>query len=576
MDVKIRAAVHDDDFEHEHYYEQGDPTEMALATGELVRLTTVGIDVGSSTSHLMFSVLFLQRQGEALSSRYVVVLREVAYRSPVLLTPYTPDNMIDAEKLGDFVHESYQMAGIKPKEVDSGAIILTGEALKRENARAIAETIAGESGRFVCATAGHNLEAVLAAHGSGAAALSYKDHNTILNIDIGGGTTKLALLHDGEILATAAVNVGGRLVALDADGRVARIEPAARRVAEELGIDLELGAQASPDLLSRLSDKLARVLVEVVQLSAEGHHHEHTHSGNGHDGEQEGSPHLASSDATRRGRSAPAVGEEHPEHEHGGDEPHAHGLSPLARELMLTPILHSHHHIEAITFSGGVSEYIYEREERDFGDLGRPLAEAVRRHISNSALPAPVEQAGERIRATAIGASQFTVQVSGNTIAVSNPKLLPLHNLPVIHPRLPRRDIPQPLAIAQAIRQAYQRLDLVPGEKPVALSLTWSGTPAYEALFNLATGIKRGLESGLAAGHPLIVVFQSDCANNVGHILRDDLGIGNDIISVDGIELKEFDFIDLGEVIQPANAVPVVVKSLVFPALSPEKAEVLA
>ncbi len=564
--------MHDDDFEHEHYYERGDPIELALTTGELIRLTTVGIDVGSSTSHLMFSVLFLQRQGEAMSSRYVVVMREVAYRSPVLLTPYTPENTIDADKLAAFVHESYEMAGLKPKEIDSGAIILTGEALKRENARAIAENIAGESGRFVCATAGHNLEAVLAAHGSGAAALSYKQHNTILNVDIGGGTTKLALVHDGEILATAAVNVGGRLVALDSEGRIARIEPAARHVAQELGIELELGAHASPDLLARLAEKLARVLVEVVQLTAEGHHHEHhhehEHSGNGHmHGHIEhGDPHLA---------SPGAAGEGH-QHAHGHNEPHAHGLSPLARELMLTPVLHSHHHIEAITFSGGVSEFIYEREEREFGDLGRHLADAVRHHIAHSALPAPLEQAGERIRATAIGASQFTVQVSGNTIAVSNPKLLPMHNLPVIHPRLPRRDVPQPLAIAQAIRQAYQRLDLTPGEKPVALSLTWNGTPAYEALHNLATGIKRGMEAGLNAGHPLIVVFQSDCANNVGHILRDDLGIGNDIISVDGIELQEFDFIDVGEVIMPANAVPVVVKSLVFPALSPEKAEVLA
>ncbi len=530
--------MHDDDFEHEHYYEQGDPTEMALATGELVRLTTVGIDVGSSTSHLMFSVLFLKRQGEALSSRYVVVLREVAYRSPVLLTPYTPDNMIDARKLGDFVHESYYAAGLKPKEVDSGAIILTGEALKRENARAIAETIAGESGRFVCATAGHNLEAVLAAHGSGAAALSYQTGQTILNVDVGGGTTKLALIHDGEIVGTAAVNVGGRLVARDGEGRLVRIEPAARLVAEELGIQLELGSHPEPHLFEKLAGKLAEVLVEVVQLSAAGHHHHH-----GHD--------------------------------HNGDGHHHDELSPLAGELMLTPRLHSHHNVDAITFSGGVSEFLYEREDRDFGDLGRHLADAVRRRIAGGELPAPLEQSGERIRATAIGASQFTVQVSGNTIAVSKPKLLPIHNLPVVHPRLPRGESVQPLAIAQAIRQAYQRLDLVPGEQRIALALTWNGTPSYESLYNLAAGIKRGLEPGLAAGHPLVVVFNSDCANNIGHILRDDLQVTNDVISIDGIELKEFDFIDIGEVIQPAMAVPVVVKSLVFPALSAQHGEIL-
>src|SRR5438067_13829058 len=113
--------MHDDDFDHEHYYEQGDPTELALNIGDLVRLVPVGIDVGSSTSRLLFSVLFLTRQGDALSSRYVVVLRETVHRSPVMLTPYTPENTIDAAKLGEFVHEAYNMAGLRPKEVDSGA-----------------------------------------------------------------------------------------------------------------------------------------------------------------------------------------------------------------------------------------------------------------------------------------------------------------------------------------------------------------------------------------------------------------------------------------------------------------------
>ncbi|HEY8693672.1 MAG TPA: ethanolamine ammonia-lyase reactivating factor EutA, partial [Chloroflexota bacterium] len=431
------------------------------------------------------------------------------------------------------------MAGLKPKEVDSGAIILTGEALKRDNARAIADTIAGESGRFVCATAGHNLEAVLAAHGSGAAALSYQEKQTILNVDMGGGTTKLALIHDGDVLATSAINVGGRLVAVDSEGRLARIEPAARQVAEHIGLELQLGQPPAPDTFERLADKLAEVLVEVVQLSAAGH--QHHDRGHGHD--------------------------------HGHE--HAHGLSPLAERLMLTPPLHSHHTIEAITFSGGVSEFLYGHEDRDFGDLGRQLADALRRRMAAGALPARLEQAGERIRATAIGASQFTVQVSGNTIDVSSPKLLPLRNLPVIHPRLPKGDGAQPLAIAQAIRQGFQRLDQVPGEQPVALALSWNGTPSYESLYNLAAGITRGLQAGLAAGHPLVVVFNSDCANIIGHILREDLKVTNDVISIDGIELKEFDFIDIGEILQPANAVPVVIKSLVFPALNPDRAEML-
>src|SRR5579862_3465032 len=544
---------HDDDFDHEHYANI-DWTEQARSMGDLIEMVTVGIDVGSSTSHLMFSRLHLQRMGAQLLSRYVVILRETLHRSPILLTPYTPDYNIDAAKLGDFVHQAYRTASLKPGDVDSGAIILTGEAVKRHNARALSETLAGESGHFVCATAGANLEAVLAAHGSGAVSLSRLRHDTVLNIDVGGGTTKLALMHDGAIVETAAVNVGGRLVALDESGRIVRIEPAAREIAEALGLRLELGAQAEPDLMERLASLLADTLVEVIALSADhehDHHHDHEH---GH--------------AEHNGR------------DHGGDHHHEpgqpHGLSALAQELMITPPLHSHRKIGAVTFSGGVSEYIYEREKRTFGDIGIPLAAAIRRHVDAGDLPAQIESAGERIRATVIGASQFTVQVSGNTIAISEPDRLPMRNLQVVQPRLPNREAIQPLEMAQAIRRAHQRLDLTLGEQEVAVAVNWNGTPSHALLYNLAAGIIKGLEANLAAGHPLVLIFSNDCGSTIGHILRDELKVTNDLISIDGIELSEFDFIDIGEIIQPAQAVPVVVKSLVFPAVDPQPGEVLA
>jgi ethanolamine utilization protein EutA len=533
--------MHDDDWEHEHYTEV-DYTEQALSSGDLVQLVTVGIDVGSSTSHLMFSRLHLERQGQALSSRYVVVLREVLHRSPILLTPYTADYNIDAEKLGDFVHQAYREAGMLPGDVDSGAIILTGEAVKRDNAQAIAHRLADESGRFVCATAGANLESVLAAHGSGAVALSYRQHKTVLNVDVGGGTTKLALIYDGEILNTAAINVGGRLVAIDEEGRVVRIEPAARQVAEAAGVELTLGEVAPPAALQAIANKLAEVLFEVIDLAASGaHDHDHGHDhGNGHS--------------------------------HG----HEHGLSALSQSLMITPNLHAHHALDALTFSGGVSEYIYSRETRQFGDLAPMIAIAVRASRDAGRLPAPVQSAGERIRATVIGASQFTVQVSGNTIDVSKPELLPLRNLKVIYPRLPKREAIKPEEMARAIKRAHERLDIVPGSEPVALAVNWNGTPRYALLRDLAAGIAEGMEASLAAGHPLVLVFNNDFGNLVGGILRHDLNLTGDVISIDGIELSEFDFIDIGEVLKAAQAVPVVVKSLVFPAVVGQPGEVLA
>src|SRR5258708_15651437 len=208
-----------------------------------VELTTVGVDVGSSTSHLLFAKLHLQRLTQSLSSRFVVVHREVLHRSPILLTPYREDGLIDIDALERFVHAAYAAAGLSPDQIDTGAVILTGAALDRANSRAVAELFAGQGGKFVCASAGHNLEGILAAHGSGAVALSHQRKETLLHVDVGGGTTKLGLLRDGEVLRTAAIHVGGRLVAFDAEERLTRIEPSAVLVADSLGIPLTMGGR---------------------------------------------------------------------------------------------------------------------------------------------------------------------------------------------------------------------------------------------------------------------------------------------------------------------------------------------
>src|SRR5262249_22793844 len=162
------------DFSHEHSETLAERAAVAhtiWAQDNLV-FTTVGIDIGSSTSHLLFAKLALQRQAQGHSSRFVVIRREVVWRSPILMTPFRPDGLIDAATLGDFIDRCYRDAGFTKDQIDGGAVILTGEAIKRKNARAIDELFAAQAGKFVCASAGHRLEARLAAHGSGALALS--------------------------------------------------------------------------------------------------------------------------------------------------------------------------------------------------------------------------------------------------------------------------------------------------------------------------------------------------------------------------------------------------------------------
>jgi len=248
-------------------------------------------------------------------------------------------------------------------------------------------------------------------------------------------------------------------------------------------------------------------------------------------------------------------------------------LGDLAQQLMLTPCLTSAQPIDHVTFSGGVSEYLYNRATPYFGDLARHLADAIRDRVDHHALPAGLQPAVERIRATVIGASQFTVQVSGNTIAITRPDMLPLHNLQVLYPRLVDRQDIQPEELSAAIGRGFQRFDLEEGQQIVAIAINWSGEPRYAVLRNLAAGIVQALPRTIATGLPIVVVFANDFGKLIGGIIREEFVSDTEVISIDGIELQEFDYIDIGAMIYPSQVVPVVVKSLVFPEIHGRRAE---
>ncbi len=501
--------MHEIGFDHMHVTPE---EEAALAKTiwdqDNVELTTVGVDIGSSTSHLMFARVHLQRLAEGLSSRFVVVNRKVLWRSPILLTPYRPDKTIDADELSAFFQKAYKDAKLTPDEIDTGAVILTGEALKRDNARAIADLFASESGKFVCASAGHNLESVMAANGSGAVAVSRQDHKTILNIDVGGGTVKLALCHGGRILATSAFAVGGRLIAFDADGRMARIEGPAEQIAEDVGVTLRLGAALSDEDRKKIVNRMVDVIVAHANRDA-------------------------------------------------GDA--------LCQALLLTEPLPKTPAIEGITFSGGVSEYIYQREDADYGDLGKSLAHEIRHAMSHKRIDHTVYDPGQGIRATVVGASQFTVQVSGNTIFISDTEQLPIRNVPVATIDVDLTGDFTADEVAASIGGALTRLDMVEGEMRVAIACRWGGDPLHARLFALAQGICQGLPNTVAnADLPLIVVMDGDAGRTLGNILTRECKVPGEVISIDNVQLREYDFIDVGALIEETRVVPLVIKSLLF------------
>lgn len=239
--------------------------------------------------------------------------------------------------------------------------------------------------------------------------------------------------------------------------------------------------------------------------------------------------------------------------------------SPAGLTLARTAPLPAQPVADAVMFSGGVSEYVYGRERQRFGDLGAAIAASLAQRLRSAG--EQILEAGSGIRATVLGASQYTVQLSGSTIHVSDPGLLPLRNVPVVAPELAlseHGEEPGEARIAAAVEAALRRFDLAGTDQVVALAVRWSGTATFGRLSRLARGLCEGLD---AAGHrqaPLVVVCDDDVGRLVGRHIVAELQTGRQVVSIDCVDLSDFDFIDVGEPIPGSNVVPVVVKSLVF------------
>jgi ethanolamine utilization protein EutA len=505
--------MHDDIYDHDH------PDSFDIKEGEIVTdieglemfsLKSVGIDIGSSTSHLIFSQITLRREGASLSGKFKVTNREVLYRSPIMLTPYLSATKIDTDKVNDFIHRAYEEAGLTPEDVDTGAVIITGEALKKENAQPIVEFFAKYSGKFICAAAGHNHEALLAAYGCGAVDLSKTEQKTILNVDMGGGTTKFSLIEDGVVSQTASINIGARLIAFDEKDRITRIEDAGRIIMGELGHRIKLGQKMTAKMKDDFGAHMANILFEMIEQGP---------------------------------------------------------ISPMAKQLMVTPPFVDYRglqQIQHVVFSGGVSEHVYDHDQRAYGDVGPIFGKHVRQRLQK--LPKQIlREPSEGIRATVIGAGEYTIQASGNTSYVSNLKALPVHGLKVIQASIRDRR-----SVREALTQSLKKFDLSSFTSGLALSLTIDGVPDYQSARRIAEGIVEVLKDAEDPQCPLYMTVDLDIAKSLGGILKEEFKIERDVIAVDGIEVGDLDYIDIGECLGITEVIPVTVKSLMFPKSTPD------
>lgn len=501
--------MHEDDLDHDHpeYFEVGPGDIIEDIEGiEMFTLKSVGIDIGSSTSHLVFSRLTLRREGASLSGHFKVTNREVLYRSEIMLTPYLSGTLIDTDQVKQFINDTYHEAGFTPDDIDTGAVVITGEALKKENAQPIVEFFAKYSGKFICASAGPNHEALLAAYGCGAVDMSKREKATVLNVDMGGGTTKFSLVQQGVVTQTASINIGARLIAFDPSNVITRVEDAGRIMMKELGYDVAVGKKIKDKQKEEFAAYMAKILFEVFD---------------------------------------------------GGPS------SDMAKSLMVTDPFKGYRgldQIDFIVFSGGVSEHIYDHDRTAYGDVGPFLGRQVRERIKKIPKNGFLREPTEGIRATVIGAGEYTVQASGNTSYISGTRALPAFGLKVIRPFLDHGD-----EIEGAVGQALAKFDLPCFTSGLALSLSIKGQPDYQSIRKLAEGIVGVLKKSDSPKAPLFLVLDFDVAKSLGCILKEELKLERDVVAVDGIDVGDLDYIDIGQPMGISEVIPVTVKSLMFP-----------
>jgi ethanolamine utilization protein EutA len=468
-----------------------------------IEILSVGVDVGSSTSHLVFSKLLLKRDEHSVTRRFNIEARNILYEGRIIPTPLADDNTIDIDRLVVFFREEYRRAGIDPADIQTGAVIVTGESARKQNAREIVAALSNDAGKFVAATAGPNFESLIAAMGSGAAARSKQHSKTILSCDIGGGTSNIAISKNGETLSTGCISVGGRLLGVTAEGKIWRIDPPAARVLEHLGLSLQVGDRISKSELEQIAAKFAEMLFEVI--------------------------------------TGPAT-------------------SALARKLMLTADLNFQGKIDEYAFSGGVAELMY-GGLNNYNDIGHVLADKIMSLTTN--LAAPVVELPNKIRATVIGAGAYSLSISGCSGFRGDKISFPLRNIPVMRVDVD----PSKLSIDHVVSQisaSCQRFDLEAGKDLVAFYFKDPVTVSYSRLELFAKSIEAALADAVKSNLPVILIFDTDIACSVGNVIRRETDLKTNVLALDELVLREGDWIDIGEPLLAGQVFPVTVKSLVF------------
>lgn len=468
-------------------------------------LLTVGIDLGTSTTQLVLSELTVENFASAFTvPRISISDKKVIYRSDIIFTPLLNQSEIDAEPIKAFVAEQYRQAGIHKQDIQMGAVIITGETARKSNANNVLRALSGYAGDFVVATAGPDLESIIAGKGAGAQTYSETKRRPVVNLDIGGGTTNLAVFKDGEVIDTACFDIGGRLIKLDQQKKITYIAPKIQEIINKKGLTLHLGDQATEQNLLPIISELVAVLENSIGLGTQ---------------------------------------------------------SPFYQLLVTNHPLRKGEELPIVTFSGGVADCLNTTSTNLFkyGDIGLLLGKYLRKSLIFS--EKEVLESAETIRATVVGAGSHTAEISGSTIAYRE-QILPVKNIPIL--KLAQED--ETLTVTELGQRIQEKLNWhrIEETPQIALAIRGMSNPTFADIQRYGQGIVEGLASLVAEQIPIIVMVDEDMAKALGHALSAHLPKDYPFICLDSVKVENGDYVDIGLPVAEGAVLPVIVKTLVF------------
>lgn len=477
----------------------------------MAQILSVGIDIGTSTTQLVFSRIEMDNTaGYFTAPRIAITGKEILYKSQVYFTPLKTQTLIDADAVREIVAQEFRSAGYSPADTQTGAVIITGESARKENSAAVLQALSDFAGEFVVSTAGPDLESIIAGKGSGAWQYSIDNDCTVVNLDIGGGTSNIVFFNAGDTQGKICLDVGGRLIRLDSSSGspvVSYVSYAAAEAASLAGVRVEAGQSISRSDLRSICDAFADCLAGAIGIAP---------------------------------------------------------VSPL-QEKILTPgsdVYRPARPSRRICFSGGVADCIYHQSGEDdlrYGDIGPILGQAIRenRYFKEQKWI----QGGETIRATVVGAGTYTTNLSGSTIFYSE-GIFPVKNVPAL--KLTKDEQWAVLGGDTQLLRDKVRWFLEQSDAPrMLLALQGLPDPDFATLKKLAGAIVDAMDGSLAPGEPIIVVVERDIAKALGIALQ-QTGCGRKMASIDSVKIEEGDYVDIGRPLMDGLVVPVVVKTLLF------------